>query len=64
MHRKEMLSFIKDNPQAGNKILMLLICSLLRKLREANQELAFEKQSVIDWEDIDSLVQDFMKEES
>ena len=64
MHRKEMLSFIKDHPQAGNKILMLLIFSLLNKLREANQELAFEKQSVIDWEDIDSLVQDFMKEEA
>lgn len=62
MHRKEMLSFLKDNPQAGNKILMLLIYSLLSKLRDANQELAFEKQSVIDLDDIDSLVRDFMNE--
>jgi CRP-like cAMP-binding protein len=62
MHRKEMMSFIKDNPQAGNKILMLIVHSLLHKLREANQELAFEKQSVIDLDDLDSLVQDFMSE--
>lgn len=60
MHRKEMMAFIKDNPQAGNKILMLIVHSLLHKLREANQELAFEKQSVIDLDDLDSLVQDFM----
>jgi hypothetical protein len=51
---------IKDNPQAGNKILMLIVHRLLHKLREANQELAFEKQSVIDLDDLDSLVQDFM----
>jgi len=62
MHRKDMMSFIKDNPPAGNKILMLIIHSLLHKLREANQELAFEKQSVIDLNDLDSLVQDFMEE--
>ena len=60
IHRKEMMSFIKENPLAGNKILMLIIYSLLNKLREVNQELAFEKQSVIDIDDIDSLVHDFM----
>lgn len=62
IHRKQMMSFIKDNPQAGNKILMLIVHSLLNKLREANQELAFEKQSVIDLDDLDSLVQDFMSQ--
>ena len=62
MHRKDMMSFIKDNPLAGNKILMLIVHSLLHKLREANQELAFEKQSVIDLDDLDSLVQDFMRD--
>ena len=60
IHRKEMMSFIKENPLAGNKILMLIIYSLLNKLREVNQELAIEKQSVIDIDDIDSLVHDFM----
>ena len=60
VHRKQMMSFLQNFPQAGNKILMLIILSLLTKLREANQELAFEKQSVIDVDDIDSLVHDFM----
>jgi len=62
VHRKDLMTFIRDNPQAGNKILMLIIFSLLNKLREANQELAFEKQSVIELDDIDSLVKDFMKD--
>jgi CRP-like cAMP-binding protein len=61
VHRKDLMTFIRDNPQAGNKILMLIISSLLSKLREANQELAFEKQSVIELDDIDSLVKDFME---
>jgi len=62
VHRKELMTFIRGNPQAGNKILMLIIFSLLSKLREANQELAFEKQSVIELDDIDSLIRDFMKD--
>ena len=62
VHRKDLMKFIRDNPQAGNKILMLIIFSLLSKLREANQELAFEKQSVIELDDIDSLVKDFMQD--
>ena len=62
VHRKNLMTFIRENPQAGNKILMLIISSLLSKLREANQELAFEKQSVIELDDIDSLVKDFMED--
>ena len=60
IHRKQMMSFLHAHPQAGSKILMLIVLSLLGKLRDANQELAFEKQSVIDGKDIDSLVHDFM----
>ena len=62
VHRKDLMIFIRENPPAGNKILMLIIFSLLSKLREANQELAFEKQSVIELDDIDSLVKDFMED--
>ena len=32
--------------------------SLLKKLRNANEELAFERQSEIDFEYVDSLIQD------
>lgn len=60
IHRRDMMAFIKDNPSAGNRILMLIIYSLLKKLRDANQELAFEKQSVIDLNDIDALVKEFI----
>ena len=52
--------FLQSSPKAGEKILLLVIRSLLKKLCEATQELAFEKQSVIDLKDVDSLMHDFM----
>ena len=62
IHRKSIMSFIRANPSAGNKFLMVIILSLLAKLKNANQEIAFEKQSEIDFNYVDSLVEDFMKE--
>ncbi len=54
--RSHMLKFVKKNPLAGNKIFMVMIYSLLRKLKEANRELAYERRSDIDQTDIDDLV--------
>ena len=56
IQRPEMMEFIRDYPRAGNKILMLIIYSLLRKLRAANQELAFERRADIHQDDVDALV--------
>lgn len=56
IERPELMGFIKDFPTAGNKILMLIVYSLLRKLRDANQELAFERRADIQQDDVDSLV--------
>jgi len=60
--RREMISFIRQEPHAGNKILMLIIYSLLNKLRIANEELAFEKQSEINMAYMDNIIRDFMNE--
>ena len=60
VERDKMLGFIKKYKDAGIKILMLIIYSLLRKLREANQEIAFERKSDIKQEDIDSIINDFV----
>ena len=62
IHRTAMMAFIKTNPTGGNKILMVIILSLLSKLKNANQEIAFEKQSEIDFDYVDSLLDDFMKD--
>lgn len=62
IHRKSIIAFIRAIPSAGNKILMVIILSLLSKLKNANQEIAFEKQSEIDFDYVDSLLDDFMKE--
>ena len=56
IQRPDMMQFIKDYPLTGNKLLMLIIYSLLRKLREANQELAFERRADIVQDDVDALV--------
>jgi CRP-like cAMP-binding protein len=62
IQRRNMLAFFKSNPHAGNKVLMIIVLGLLTRLKNANQELAFEKQPDIDFDYVDSLVEDFMNE--
>ena len=52
--------FIYKFPSSGVKMLLIIIYGLLRKLRESNQELAFERKSVIGQDDIDDIVESFM----
>ncbi len=58
--RDKMLNFIKVYPRDGNKVLMMIIFSLLRKLKAANQELAFERKDDASQDDIDALVKDLL----
>lgn len=60
--REDIITFIKTRPDAGIKILMLIIYSLLKKLKEANLELAFERKADINQSDIDSMVEQLMSE--
>jgi CRP/FNR family cyclic AMP-dependent transcriptional regulator len=62
LHRKDLLKFIKKDPATGIKVLMIIIYGLLKKLRESNQELAYERNSDGDQADIDALVESLMKE--
>jgi CRP/FNR family cyclic AMP-dependent transcriptional regulator len=59
--RNALLEFIQNYPSAGVKMLLIIIYGLLRKLRDSNQELAFERKSVIGQNDIDDIVESFMK---
>ncbi len=61
IHRKNLLEFIKKYPESGIKLLMIIIYSLLKKLREANQELAFERKTDIEQDDIDDIVKNLME---
>jgi CRP/FNR family transcriptional regulator, cyclic AMP receptor protein len=58
--RANLLKFIKIFPSDGNRVLMMIIFSLLRKLKEVNQELAYERKDDSAQDDIDSLVQDML----
>ncbi len=62
IHRDSLLRFIKERPSEGVKFLMIIIYSLLKKLRDANQELAFERKSDFQQDDIDSMVRSIMGE--
>jgi CRP/FNR family cyclic AMP-dependent transcriptional regulator len=62
IHRNDILKFIKKHPNIGIKMLMLVIYSLLRKLKEANHEIAFERKADIKQDDIDSMVDHLMRE--
>ncbi len=61
IHREKIIGFIKSNPEAGIKILMLIIYSLLKKLKEANLEIAFERKADIKQSDIDAMVEEIMQ---
>ncbi len=60
--RKDLMNFFKSHSQASVKILLVIVFSLLTKLSNANQEIAFEKQGDLDFDYVDTLVQDFMEE--
>ncbi len=62
IERKGFITFIKQNQNGGLTILMLIIYSLLQKLREANQELAFERKSFYNQEEVDNLIQGLLTE--
>jgi len=56
IERESLIGFIKQHPGAGIKILMLIIYSLLNKLRESNQELALERKANIQQSDVDDMI--------
>ncbi|OHD53418.1 MAG: hypothetical protein A2014_04015 [Spirochaetes bacterium GWF1_49_6] len=58
--RTKFVHYIKYYPSAGIKILTLIIYSLIRKLREANQDIAFERANTYQHEEVDTLIQEFL----
>ena len=62
LHRKDLLTFIGKDPASGIKVLMIIIYGLLKKLRESNQELAYERKNDGEQEDIDALVESLIKD--
>ena len=64
LERKELIEFINNHPSAGIKILMLIIFSLLNKLKDVNHELAFERKATFDQKDIDGLMNEFTDNKS
>ncbi len=48
IERRHLLSFIRNNADTGLKILMYMVYSLIQKLRDANQDLALQKPTVVD----------------
>jgi CRP-like cAMP-binding protein len=53
--------FIGINNHAGISILIMIIYSMLKKLRDANQELAFERSEDVTQDDIDNFIYNFIE---
>ncbi len=63
-HRSQLAGFLKRYPAAGNKMLIVFIYGLLRKLRLADQELAYERKSDMAQEDVDAMVANIFGEKA
>ncbi|HUV09070.1 MAG TPA: cyclic nucleotide-binding domain-containing protein [Spirochaetia bacterium] len=61
IHRQDFFNFIKERPSDGNKILMIMIHGMLKKLKDANQELAFEGKTVLEQGDLDEVVESMVR---
>jgi len=59
--RDDLINFINKQPKAGVKMLAYIVFSLLHKLKRANKELVFEKESSITADDLDRLKKFFPK---
>jgi CRP-like cAMP-binding protein len=58
IHRKSLFEFFSKRSPSGIKMLLIIIYSLLKRLRESSQELAFERKTNLAQEDIDQLLDD------
>jgi CRP-like cAMP-binding protein len=58
--RSAFLAELKNRPRSGIKILFMMVYSLLRKLREVNQELAYERKDQGCQDEVDALIGDFV----
>jgi CRP/FNR family cyclic AMP-dependent transcriptional regulator len=59
--RDDLFDFFTQRSQSGIKMLLIIIYSLLKRLRESAQELAFERKSNLLQEDVDQLIGDFIR---
>jgi CRP/FNR family transcriptional regulator, cyclic AMP receptor protein len=57
--RNSFISFIKENPASGIKLLMIIIHTLLSKLHLANHELAFERTTHVEQDAVDSFIEEY-----
>lgn len=54
--RYDVMAFLRSHPAAGNKVLLVFINGLMKKLREANRELAYERRADGGQMDVDALI--------
>ncbi|MBN1671232.1 MAG: cyclic nucleotide-binding domain-containing protein [Kiritimatiellae bacterium] len=59
LERKDLMAFMKKHPRAGIRILLFVVHSLMQKLRDVDQELAFERQAFVDQSEVDRLFKEF-----
>lgn len=56
IERSDFLHVLREEPEAGMRVLFVMVHNLLGKLREVNLELAFERRENVEQDDIDALI--------
>ena len=56
IERNSLINFMKNNPEAGLKMQMVIIYSLLQRLKDSNQELAFERKNTMKGSDMSDMM--------
>lgn len=54
--RYDVMNYLRSHPAAGNKVLLVFINGLMKKLREVNRELAYERRADGSQMDVDALI--------
>jgi len=61
IHRKEIVSLIKYHPISANRFLILIIYSLLKKMRASTEEIAGSKTVYMDSKELHTRIRRFLK---
>jgi CRP-like cAMP-binding protein len=61
IERGNLLSYIRDNPEAGNKLLMIIIYNLLQRLSDLHQDVHVDGDSRLMQREIDEIMKMYLR---
>ena len=63
IERNNFINFMKNNSEAGIKLLLIIVYNLLERLRDSHQDQAFEAKTNIQQKEIDTMMRLYLKKD-